>query len=110
MALAMLYMYFGLPAQAKVAADATMVTSGATDTAADFLGLPLLFLILLLGSGVWELDRAERSKRIAARRSRGQRPRVSSFRQSRSLVSPVQHRAVGSRGLRGPCYPSRRHR
>jgi Domain of unknown function (DUF5134) len=63
MALAMLYMYFGLPAQPK--AGATMMTSGATGMTADFVGLPLLFLVLLLGSGVWELDRAERSRRAA---------------------------------------------
>jgi Domain of unknown function (DUF5134) len=68
MALAMLYMYFGLPAQAKVAAGATSMTSGATGATVDFLGLPLVFLILLLGSGVWELDRTGRLQRAALAR------------------------------------------
>ncbi len=65
MALAMLYMYFGFPAQPKGVAGATVATSGASAATADFVGLPLLFLVLLLGSGIWELDRAERAKRAA---------------------------------------------
>ena len=62
MAFAMLYMYLAMPA--KGATVGAMAGSGATGTTADFVGLPLLFLFVLLGSGVWELDRAERFTRV----------------------------------------------
>ncbi len=68
MALAMLYMYFGNPTEARAAAGATTMTSGASGATADFVGLPLLFLVLLLASSVWELDRAERLQRATLAR------------------------------------------
>ena len=59
MALAMLYMYLAATPRLDLSADGSMLT-GATGTAADFVGLPLLFLIVLLSSGIWELDGIER--------------------------------------------------
>ncbi len=53
MALAMLYMYFA-------GASAVGPTGGGTATASgELVGLPLLFLIVLVASGIWELDWAE---------------------------------------------------
>lgn len=68
MAFAMLYMYFDVPAQAKVTDGAVAMTTGASGASSDFLGLPLVFLIWLLVSGVWELDQTERSKAAMATR------------------------------------------
>ena len=52
-----------LRCRSRGATVGAMAGSGATGASADFVGLPLLFLLVLLGSGVWELDRAERSRR-----------------------------------------------
>lgn len=60
MALAMLYMYLAAPPAAESSAGDGMGMSGATGTTADFVGLPLLFLFVLLASAVWELDGAGR--------------------------------------------------
>ena len=68
MALAMLYMYLAAPPRSGLSANGSMPTS-ATGTAADFVGLPLLFLIVLLSSGIWELDGIERFSPTRARRS-----------------------------------------
>lgn len=56
MAVAMLYMYLVATAPSGPSRDAGMAMSGATGTTADFVGLPLLFLAVLLASGIWELD------------------------------------------------------
>jgi hypothetical protein len=56
MAVAMLYMYLVATAPSGPSRDAGMAMSGATGTTADFVGLPLLFLGVLLASGIWELD------------------------------------------------------
>jgi hypothetical protein len=59
MALAMLYMYLaGSPSRPRTGGG--MAVSGASGTTADFVGLPLLFLFVLLASAVWELDGAGR--------------------------------------------------
>lgn len=62
MAFAMLYMYVAAPT-AAVNTTVGAMASGATGTTADYVELPLLFLLVLLGSGVWELDRASRLRR-----------------------------------------------
>lgn len=59
MAFAMLYMYLAAGTSVGGAGDTGMAVSGASGTGSDFVGLPLLFLVLLLASGIWELDRAE---------------------------------------------------
>ena len=56
MAVAMLYMYLVAATPSGPSRDAGMAMNGATGTTADFVGLPLLFLAVLLASGVWELD------------------------------------------------------
>ncbi|HUD16862.1 MAG TPA: DUF5134 domain-containing protein [Acidimicrobiales bacterium] len=56
MAAAMLYMYLVAAAPSGPSRDAGMAMNGATGTTADFVGLPLLFLLVLLASGIWELD------------------------------------------------------
>jgi hypothetical protein len=56
MAVAMLYMYLVATTPSGPSRDAGMAMSGATGTTADFVGLPLLFLAVLLASGIWELD------------------------------------------------------
>ena len=62
MAFAMLYMYFA-PAAAIAAGGGVMAMSAPAGARADFLELPLLFLFVLVASGVWEVDRAERHRR-----------------------------------------------
>ena len=53
-------MYFAIKAPSAGSMSGGMAMGGASGTTADFVGLPLLFLIVLLASGVWELDGAER--------------------------------------------------
>lgn len=65
MSLAMLYMYFAAPAGSGGGAMGTAAMA-ASGTTADFVGLPLLFLLVLMASCTWELDRASRSWRAAA--------------------------------------------
>jgi len=60
MALAMLYMYLAATPSAGGAVSGGMGMGGASGTTADFVGFPLLFLFVLLGSAVWELDGAGR--------------------------------------------------
>ncbi|MFZ0170119.1 MAG: DUF5134 domain-containing protein [Acidimicrobiales bacterium] len=60
MALAMLYMYLAASPTAGSSAGGGMGMTGATGTTTDFVGLPLLFLFVLLASAVWELDGAGR--------------------------------------------------
>ena len=60
MALAMLYMYFAAATPSGASANDAMPMSAATGSAADFVGLPLLFLVVLFASGIWELDGIER--------------------------------------------------
>jgi hypothetical protein len=67
MALAMLYMYLAAAPRSNLSANGSMPT-GPTGTAADFVGLPLLFLVVLLSSGIWELDGIERFSPTRARR------------------------------------------
>ena len=97
MALAMLYMYLAAPARSGALANGAMPMSGATGTAADFVGLPLLFLIVLLSSGVWELDGIERLSPTRARQSSRNCPclgwKRSARRQARAFElspSPVE--------------------
>lgn len=59
MAFAMLYMYLVAPT-ATLSNMGSAMTSSASGTTADFVELPLLFLLVLLGSCVFELDRAGR--------------------------------------------------
>ena len=66
MALAMLYMYLAAPTRSGVLGNGGMPMSS-TGRAADFVGLPLLFLIVLLSSGIWELDGIERFPPTRAR-------------------------------------------
>lgn len=54
MALAMLYMYFA--AVPTVDAGGGMAMGSATGTTTDFVGIPLVFIIILFASGIWELD------------------------------------------------------
>jgi hypothetical protein len=55
MALAMMYMYLAaVPASATAGAGLSM--TGPTGTTADFVGLPLLFVMILFASAVWQLD------------------------------------------------------
>ena len=92
MAFAMLYMYLALPA--KGARLGAMAVSGATGTTADFVGLPLLFLLVLLGSGVWELDRAERFRRVPVVRDQP-------LTAPELALAPATTAAVGKPGLAG---------
>ncbi len=59
MACSMLYMYLAAPATPPVAGGG-MAMGAATGTTTDFLGIPLVFLVVLFASGVWELDGIER--------------------------------------------------
>ena len=55
MGLAMLYMYLAaVPAGA--ATGTAMAMTGPTGAAANFVGLPLVFVAILFGSAVWQLD------------------------------------------------------
>jgi hypothetical protein len=55
MGLAMVYMYLGaVPASA--ATGSAMSMTGPTGAAANFVGLPLLFVAILFASAVWQLD------------------------------------------------------
>jgi hypothetical protein len=55
MALAMIYMYLAaVPAQAQT--GAVMSMTGPTGAGANFVGLPLLFVLTLFASAVWQLD------------------------------------------------------
>jgi len=73
MALAMLYMFFASGPSGAMAA--------ATGSTADFVGLPLLFLVVLIASGIWEIDRAGRLWRS---KSASVSPAVSEY----TLISP----------------------
>jgi hypothetical protein len=53
---AMLYMYAVATRPQGPSKDAGMAMNGASGATANFVGLPLLFLVVLLASGVWELD------------------------------------------------------
>ncbi len=55
MALAMLYMYLA-NVPTHITAAPTMSMMAPTGTAANFLGLPLLFVVILFASAVWQLD------------------------------------------------------
>ena len=55
MACSMLYMYLAAPTP-RPGFGGGMAMGAATGSTADFVGLPLLFLSVLLVSGVWELD------------------------------------------------------
>jgi len=69
MALSMLYMYLSPGAsppravEAAGSASGAMLVAGATGSPGNLVGVPLLFVVVLLTSGVWELDAAERSAR-----------------------------------------------
>lgn len=64
MAFAMLYMYLAPSTGVLGTTGGGMnMGGGVTASTADFVGLPLLFLVVLLASGVWELDRADRFRR-----------------------------------------------
>jgi hypothetical protein len=55
MALAMIYMYLAaVPAQAHTGSAMSM--TGPTGAGANFVGLPLLFVLILFASAVWQLD------------------------------------------------------
>jgi hypothetical protein len=56
MAFAMLYMYLAASRSTGSSPGGGMGMTGATGVTADFVGLPLLFLFVLLASAVWELD------------------------------------------------------
>ncbi len=59
MASSMLYMYLAAPSPSP-GSGGSMAMGAATGSTADFVGLPLLFLVVLFASGVWELDGIER--------------------------------------------------
>jgi hypothetical protein len=56
MSLAMLYAYLAVATPEDTSNSGGMAMSGATGTTADFVGIPLLFLVALLVSAIWELD------------------------------------------------------
>ena len=56
MALAMVYMYLVPTSSGNGSQTAGVAMAVATGPAADFVGLPLLFLAVLFASGIWELD------------------------------------------------------
>lgn len=61
MALAMMYMYLAaVPATPSASAGPGMSMTGPTGTAANFVGLPLVFVMILFASAVWQLDRLSR--------------------------------------------------
>jgi hypothetical protein len=80
MSSSMLYMY--LAAAPVVAGSGGAMAMGATGSTSRFVGLPLLFLISLLASGIWELDGIER------------------FRPSEAPREPVAAHAAGHRSVR----------
>jgi hypothetical protein len=55
----MLYMYLAATPVATRSGGGTMM-AGATGTTTEFVGLPLLFLVVLFASAIWELDGIER--------------------------------------------------
>jgi hypothetical protein len=57
---AMLYMYAIATRPQGASKDTGMAMNGATGSTANFVGVPLVFLLVLLASGVWELDGIER--------------------------------------------------
>jgi len=59
MACSMLYMYLAATSP-RPGSGGGMAMGAATGSTVDFVGLPLLFLTVLLASGVWELDGIER--------------------------------------------------
>jgi Domain of unknown function (DUF5134) len=63
---AMLYMYAVAIPGVGPSGGAGMAMSGATGTTADFVGLPLLFVTVLLASAIWELDGFGRLSQIGA--------------------------------------------
>ena len=65
MALAMLYMYLAPPSSTGPGAATAMRPP--TGTGADFVALPLLFVVVLLASAVWQLDAI--SKYVAPERA-----------------------------------------
>ena len=63
---AMLYMYAVATPGVGRSVHAGMAMNGATGTTADFVGLPLLFVAVLLASAIWELDGIGRLSLIGA--------------------------------------------
>jgi Domain of unknown function (DUF5134) len=59
MACSMLYMYLAAP-RAAPGASGGMAMGAATGSTTDFVGVPLLFVVVLFASGIWELDGIER--------------------------------------------------
>lgn len=59
MACSMLYMYLAAPTPPPVRGGG-MAMGAATGTTTDFVGIPLVFIMVLFASGVWELDGIER--------------------------------------------------
>lgn len=55
MTTSMLYMYLAAPSPSP-ASGGSMAMGAATGSTVDFVGLPLVFLVVLFASGVWELD------------------------------------------------------
>jgi len=66
MALAMLDMYFAMPAPTMGGGMSMggMAMGGASGTTADFLFLPMLFFFALCGSAIWELNDLDRLRRL----------------------------------------------
>ena len=60
MALAMLYMYLAA-VPGRVGAGGAMAMTGPTGAGANFVGLPLLFVVILCASAVWQVDALSRS-------------------------------------------------
>jgi hypothetical protein len=56
MCAAMLYMYLAVATTTTLEKTGAMGMNGGNNVGADYVGLPLLFLAVLLVSGVWELD------------------------------------------------------
>jgi hypothetical protein len=61
---AMLYMYAVATPGVGASRHAGMAMNGATGTTADFVGLPLFFVAVLLASAIWELDGIGRFSQI----------------------------------------------
>ncbi len=59
MAAAMLYMYLAA-APSSAASGGGMAMGAATGTTADFVAIPVVFLVVLMASGVWEIDGIDR--------------------------------------------------
>lgn len=60
MASAMFYMYLVATKGVGASKHAGMAMNGATGAAADFVGIPLFFVMVLFASGIWELDGVQR--------------------------------------------------